>query len=316
MGATKSKSAALRARLNHPVLDSDGHLLEFVPVLTEYLQKAGGNDAVKAFRTAFKTTYLSLDWYKLSPAAAPRSMGPAPALLCRSGQQHAGPGHRVCCPSCCTNGSTSWASITRSCIPPWGCMRRCSPSRDIRRLSCRALNDYYADLFSEYRDRMTPAALIPMHTPQEAIEELDYAVAKRGLKVVMLPNLRQASDRGRGQIPRNGALHLSAGHLRHRQRLRLRPGVGAMPGAWGGAPLFTAPARAGAAALRFPISCTTISAISRAAGEATAKSLFMGGVTLPLSQAEIPLSGRRRGLGALAAVRPGGALGEAQSATR
>jgi predicted TIM-barrel fold metal-dependent hydrolase len=35
---------------------------------------------------------------------------------------------------------------------------------------------------------MTPVAVIPMHTPQEAIEELEYAVGQRGMRVVMLPS--------------------------------------------------------------------------------------------------------------------------------
>ena len=59
---------------------------------------------------------------------------------------------------------------------------------EVRRATCRALNNYYADMFSDYPDRMTPVAVIPMHTPQEAIDELDYAVGKRGLRVVMLPS--------------------------------------------------------------------------------------------------------------------------------
>ena len=31
---------------------------------------------------------------------------------------------------------------------------------------------------------MTPAAVVPMHTPEEAIEEATYAVRELGLKVV------------------------------------------------------------------------------------------------------------------------------------
>jgi hypothetical protein len=37
-------------------------------------------------------------------------------------------------------------------------------------------------------DRMTPVAIIPMFTPAEAIDELDYAVTGRGFKAVMLPS--------------------------------------------------------------------------------------------------------------------------------
>ena len=37
-----------------------------------------------------------------------------------------------------------------------------------------------------YGDRMTPAAVIPTHTPEEAIAELDYAVNQLGLKAAVL----------------------------------------------------------------------------------------------------------------------------------
>ena len=41
-----------------------------------------------------------------------------------------------------------------------------------RQATCRALNMYMADAFREFADRMTPAAVIPMNTPADAIAEL------------------------------------------------------------------------------------------------------------------------------------------------
>jgi predicted TIM-barrel fold metal-dependent hydrolase len=58
----------------------------------------------------------------------------------------------------------------------------------VRLASCRGLNDYYADHWMGHPDRMTPVAVIPMHTPEEAVEELEYAVTRRGFKAVMLPS--------------------------------------------------------------------------------------------------------------------------------
>jgi predicted TIM-barrel fold metal-dependent hydrolase len=57
---------------------------------------------------------------------------------------------------------------------------------ELRRVACRAFNQYHADIFGEFADRMTPAACIPMNTPAEAIEELEHAVSRLGLKVVMM----------------------------------------------------------------------------------------------------------------------------------
>jgi Amidohydrolase len=41
-------------------------------------------------------------------------------------------------------------------------------------------------MFGAYADRLTPAAVIPMHTPDEAIEELEYAIGVLGLKAAVL----------------------------------------------------------------------------------------------------------------------------------
>jgi hypothetical protein len=58
-----------------------------------------------------------------------------------------------------------------------------------RRATCRAFNTYSAELFTPFADRMTPAAVIPMHTPEEALAELDHAVGELGLKAVMCGSL-------------------------------------------------------------------------------------------------------------------------------
>ncbi|MGH7947787.1 MAG: amidohydrolase family protein, partial [Candidatus Binataceae bacterium] len=40
----------------------------------------------------------------------------------------------------------------------------------------------------KYSDRMTPVALIPMHSPEEAIDELNHSVTQLGLKAVLMPS--------------------------------------------------------------------------------------------------------------------------------
>ena len=81
-------------------------------------------------------------------------------------------------------------------------------NRETARLAaCRAFNIYCADLFEPFKDRMTPAAVIPTHTPEEAISELEYSVKELGFKVVMLNSL---IDRPIGQVL---ADHPDASHL-------------------------------------------------------------------------------------------------------
>jgi hypothetical protein len=60
------------------------------------------------------------------------------------------------------------------------------PDDELRRGGARALNRYYAEVFGGHRDRLEPVAIIPMFSPAEALDELDYAVRQRGLKAVVM----------------------------------------------------------------------------------------------------------------------------------
>ena len=70
--------------------------------------------------------------------------------------------------------------------PTWGLMVGNVGDEEIRRAACRAMNTYSAEVFAPYADRMTPVAVIPNVTPQEAIEELDFAVGELGLKSIVM----------------------------------------------------------------------------------------------------------------------------------
>jgi predicted TIM-barrel fold metal-dependent hydrolase len=59
---------------------------------------------------------------------------------------------------------------------------------ELRRASCRALNRLRADMTAGFEDRLTAAAVIHMHTPEEAIEELEYAVKELGMKTAKNPD--------------------------------------------------------------------------------------------------------------------------------
>jgi predicted TIM-barrel fold metal-dependent hydrolase len=59
----------------------------------------------------------------------------------------------------------------------------------LRRAICRAYNVFTADRFGGLADRVIPAAIIPMYTPEEAVEELEFTVKQLGYKVVMIGGL-------------------------------------------------------------------------------------------------------------------------------
>jgi predicted TIM-barrel fold metal-dependent hydrolase len=60
------------------------------------------------------------------------------------------------------------------------------PDEEMRRSIARALNQLNARTFREHSSRLTPVAIVPMGSPQEAIEELEYAVKTLGFKAAFL----------------------------------------------------------------------------------------------------------------------------------
>lgn len=180
-----TKSAAIRARLNHPIIDSDGHAAEFEPLFFDYLAALGGNAMVDRYKGSPDIGF-HFSWHQLSPAErrARRAIRPnwwahptrntldratssLPALL-HERLDEMGLDFSIIYPSLGLNS------------PGIG-------EEDLRRAACRALNNYHADIFRAHQDRLTPAALIPMHTPEEAIDELEHAVRNLGYKVVLMP---------------------------------------------------------------------------------------------------------------------------------
>jgi predicted TIM-barrel fold metal-dependent hydrolase len=195
-GNHQTDPKALRAGLDFPVIDSDGHWLEYGPVLVDYLRKVGGNAAADGFlsreRNVGNTILMSPEqrreerraqqaWWALpTKNTLDRATALAPRLLHKR-MDELGLDFTVLYPT---------AGLG---VPFIGNDER-------RQATCRAMNMYMADAFREFADRMTPAAVIPMNTPAEAIAELEYVVKTLGLKVVVMGSLvrRPIHSLGRG----------------------------------------------------------------------------------------------------------------------
>ena len=81
---------------------------------------------------------------------------------------------------------------------------------EVRRAACRAFNIFSAEYFADYSDQMTPAAVIPMHTPDEAIEEIAYVRESLELKAClfsgMVPRSVPAATEGDPKAHRLGSV--------------------------------------------------------------------------------------------------------------
>jgi predicted TIM-barrel fold metal-dependent hydrolase len=65
------------------------------------------------------------------------------------------------------------------------------PDDEIRQVACHVYNTMNAELYRDYSDRITPVAMIPATTPEEAIAELEHAVLDLGLKAIVTGFVRR-----------------------------------------------------------------------------------------------------------------------------
>ncbi len=168
---------ALRARLDHPVIDGDGHLIESAPLFNDYLRKVGGGEMVQRYHreladhpTGSRGNRDSGDmrgaWWGVGNNAYDLATVMAPRLLHQRLEEI----------------GIDFAIM----YPTLGLALPTIYDGDVRRAVCRALNTMNAEICGQFRDRIAPAAAIPMHTPDEAIAELECA-ARLGFKAAMIP---------------------------------------------------------------------------------------------------------------------------------
>jgi len=176
MGEYKIKStesSELRSRLGHPVIDADAHIIECGFVLPDFLKVVGGSDLVKRFDKALATSRpggaKSNFWQAhTGKYTIDRLATMLPALFERR-LDEAG-----------VDFSTLYSTL--------GFWIQVMPDDEVRAAAARALNMMNAELFKDVSRRMRPAALIPMHTPNEAIGELEFAVKELGMQAAMTCN--------------------------------------------------------------------------------------------------------------------------------
>jgi predicted TIM-barrel fold metal-dependent hydrolase len=177
----QSKSRAVRAKLTHPVIDSDGHTVEFEPALHDYIKQVGGVSVLECYLSRRGRN----GWYRRSPAERREHHTVRPpwwALPTRNTLDRA----TATLPKLLAERLDDIGLDFTVLYPTTGLFFPHLDDEELRRACCRALNTFHAEIFREHADRMTPAAAIPMHTPQEAVEELEYVVKTLGLKAIVM----------------------------------------------------------------------------------------------------------------------------------
>jgi predicted TIM-barrel fold metal-dependent hydrolase len=184
-------SAEIRAGLDHPVVDADGHYIELLPVFMEYffdyVREVGGSDAVADLA---RTEGLFYDdrvlgvWASLSETERrERWLNRPPFWALPVGTLDRATG---CLPRLMASRLDEFGFDYAVMYPTRALPLISIPDAELRQIAIRAFNRYHAEVFGEFSDRMTPVAVIPTHTPEEAIAELEYVGTELSAKTVML----------------------------------------------------------------------------------------------------------------------------------
>jgi predicted TIM-barrel fold metal-dependent hydrolase len=180
----RSKSLKIRERLSHPILDADGHWLEFEPAVFDYLKDVAGADMVTRYKSWWRNRSIQV-WYRLSPDER-RDMRALRPIWWAVPAKNTLDRATATLPKLLHQRLDETGIDFTVIYPSLGLFAPRIDEEDLRRAVCRAFNKFSADAFRDYSDRMTPAAIIPMDTPEEAINELEYSVNTLGLKTLFM----------------------------------------------------------------------------------------------------------------------------------
>ena len=183
--STMSTASKLRSDLGHPVIDADGHWQEFRPVVEQALDKIGGEPAARAFRANGERQRRSLAMNVEQRRAENRAQESFWGVPTRNTRDRA----TAMMPALLYERLDEFGIDFAVLFPTAGMGLTRGDDDEARVAACRAFNIYQAELFAPFPDRIAPAAMIPTHTPDEAIAELEHAVSELGFKVVMLNSM-------------------------------------------------------------------------------------------------------------------------------
>jgi predicted TIM-barrel fold metal-dependent hydrolase len=175
---------AVRAQIDHPIVDADAHQLEVLAVVMDFVRDVGGpqmpDRLINYFMHARRAFRQTVDERSRQRTSVP-VWWPVPTENTVDRAATALPGYLY--------ERMDEIGLDFSIVyPGQGLLVLTLPGMaddELRRACARAFNLYNAEFFGPYSDRLTPTAVIPMHTPEEAIEELEFAIGELGLKAAV-----------------------------------------------------------------------------------------------------------------------------------
>ena len=167
LNAKKSKASDIRSKVPHPIVDGDGHILEARLTILDYVKKIAGPEVAVRYEN-MESPWKHQDCQQIfwGMPSGRQSLDRATAMLPKLYRER-----------------LDEAGIDVGIVYSTACLPLMHVRDDeMRQVGHRALNTMLADIFSEVGDRLIMNCVIPMFSPTEAINELNYAVGELGFK--------------------------------------------------------------------------------------------------------------------------------------
>ena len=174
--------AAIKRRLDHPVVDGDGHLIEYQPLVRDFVVEIAGEEVAQRFDMLATGGRLA----RQVPLEKRRELGMTRFAWWGVPTRNTLDRATAMLPALMYQRLDELGFDFALLYPTYGLTVTALDDAEVRCAIARAYNRYYAEAYAEFSDRLAPVAAIPMFTPEEAIAELDHAVGELGLKAVML----------------------------------------------------------------------------------------------------------------------------------
>ena len=175
---------AVQQAISHPVIDADGHMMEYYPLMLEIATELS-DPSTAATALAPLTDQR---WAPLRATPVDKRRGQAifrgawwamPAANTRDQATSVLPGLLY-------ERLGELGIDFQLAYPTYGMFCWVLRNPEHRQLLARTYNTYCAEVYAGYRDRLEPVAVVPMHTPEEAAREIEYAIEDLGLKAIVM----------------------------------------------------------------------------------------------------------------------------------
>ncbi len=166
-----TKSYELRQKLDHPVIDSDGHWAELYPVYKDFVREVGGPGLLDRFDKVYGRRMGA--WYEASQEDRRKNRMRRPSYW---GVPTSQDRIATLVPRVFRESLDDWGVDVAVVFPTIGLtLPRDVGDPELSTAAIKAYNLMVKELWAPYCDRIIPVGVVNLSTPDEAIEQLEFA---------------------------------------------------------------------------------------------------------------------------------------------